>query len=152
MQYYVEKQVFSWLAKKVQICCPITWKSRFSHDAPKLLIFDALLRGKAGFLMMHQKGANFLHYYVEKQVFTLGAKISYIWCIITWKSRFSHDTPKRCKFVAILRFEAGFLTTHQKLLYLMHYYVEKQIFSWLAKKCKFVALFRFEAGFLMTQP
>ena len=26
-------------------------KSRFSHDAPKNLIFDALLRGKAGFLM-----------------------------------------------------------------------------------------------------
>ena len=31
-------------------------------------IFDALLRAKAGFLMMRQKGANLLHYYMEKQI------------------------------------------------------------------------------------
>ena len=33
----------------------------------------------------------------------------------------------------------------------MHYYVEKQVFSWVAKKCKFVALLRRKAGFLMTR-
>ena len=52
LHYYVLKQVFSLRAKT--------------------LIFDALLRGKAGFLMTHKK--------------------VHIWCIITWKSRFSHDT------------------------------------------------------------
>ena len=101
--------------------------------------------------MMHQKSANLLHYYVEKQVFSWRAKISNILYTITWKSSFSHDTPKRCKFVALLRFEASFLVTHQKFLYLMHYYVEKQVFSWHAKTCTFVALLRFEAGFLMTR-
>ena len=70
MHYYVEKQVFSWHAKKVQICCIITFRSRFSHHAPKTLIFDALLRGKAGFLMTCQKCTNLSHYYVEKQVFS----------------------------------------------------------------------------------
>ena len=32
----------------------------FSRDAPKTLIFDALLRGKACFLMTRQKGADLL--------------------------------------------------------------------------------------------
>ena len=51
--------------------------SRFSCDAPKRLILDALLQGKtllfyallrgiAGLLMTRQKGANLLHYYVSK--------------------------------------------------------------------------------------
>ena len=30
-------------------------KSRFSNDPPKTLILDALLRGKAGFIMMRPK-------------------------------------------------------------------------------------------------
>ena len=169
MHCYVEKQVFSWCAKKVQICCIITWKSRFSHDAtenklytrciitfqsrfshdaPNTLKFDALLRLKAGFLRMRQKSANLLPYYVEKQVFSWRTKNSYIWCIITRKSRFSHDAPKRCKFVAMLRRKAGFLMMHQNLMFyallrgkagflmmrqksanLLPYYVEKQVFS-----------------------
>ena len=39
-----------------------TRKSRFSHEAPKALISDALLHEKACFLMTCQKGANLLHY------------------------------------------------------------------------------------------
>ena len=54
-------------------------------------LFDALLRGKAGFLMTCPK-------------------------------------TKRT-FDALLRFVAGFLVTRQNLLYLMHYYVEKLVFS-----------------------
>ena len=127
MHYYVSKQVSSWHAKNSYVWCIITWKSRFSHDVPKRCKFDAILRGKAGFLMMRQN--------------------SYIWCIITWKSRFSHDAQKRCKFVAILRFEASFLMTHQKLLYLMHYYVEKQIFSWPAKKVQICCIITFRSRF-----
>ena len=154
MHHYVEKQVFSWRAK---ISFLMT------------LIFFALLRGKAGFLMTRQKGANLLHFYVSKHDFSWSTKNSYIWCIITWKSRFSHDTPKMYKFVALLRGKPGFLITCQKLLYLMFYYMEKQVFSWHAKKVqiccintwksrfshdtpkrsKCVALLRFEAGFLM---
>ena len=67
------------------------WKSRFFHDAPKTLIFDALIRGKAGFLMTRPK------------------------------TKFTFD--------ALLHNVAGFLVTCQKLLYLMHYYVEKQVCS-----------------------
>ena len=114
--------------------------------------FDVLLRFVAGFLMPCQN--------------------SYIWCIITRKSRFSHDVPKRCKFVALLRgkagflmtqpkakctfdallrFVAGFLMTHQNLLYLIHYNVEKQGFSWRTKTCKFTALLRGKAGIPMTR-
>ena len=76
---------------------------------PKTLKFDALLRGKAGFLVTRQKGAKLLHYYVEKQFFS-------------WRA-------KTLKFDALLRGKAGFLVTCQKLLNLMHYYVEKQVFS-----------------------
>ena len=100
MHYNMEKQVFSWRAKKVQICCIIKWKSRFSHDATenkvyiwciitfrsrfshdatKTLIFDVLLR--------------------EKQVFPWHAKNSYIWCINTWKSRFSHDATENKVYI-----------------------------------------------------
>ena len=56
----------------------------------------------------------------------------HIWCIITFRSRFSHDASK--------------------LECLMHYCLGKQVFSWRAKKCKFVALLRVKAGFLMMQP
>ena len=42
--------------------------------------------------------------------------------------------------------------TRQKLLYLIDYYVEKQVFSWHAKKVQIVALLRVKAGFLLTQP
>ena len=178
MYYYVEKQVFSWHAKKVHICCIITFRSRFSRDEPKTLtfdawcivtcknrfshdapkrckfvallrgkagflmtqpktkcIFDALLRFKAGFLMTRQKLLYLMHFYMEKQVFSWRdgkqsvylmhyygskqvyswrAKNFYIWCIVTRKSRFSHDAPKRCKFVALLRGKAGFLMTWPK--------------------------------------
>ena len=177
LHYYVEKQVFSWRAKISYILCIITWKSRFSHDVPKTLIFDVLKRGKAGFLMTRrklkctfdpllrfvagflltrQKLLYFMNYYVEKQVFSWRAKKVQICCLITCKSRFSHDAPKRCTFVALLRFEAGFLVRSQKLLHLMldallraktgflmmrqkganllHYYVEKQVFSWRNRK------------------
>ena len=205
MHYYLEKQVFSWRAKKVQICCFITWIGRFSHEAPKnanllhyyvekqvfswrakTLIFDSLLRGKAGFLMTRQKSANLLLYYVEKQIFSWRAekvqicciitfrsrfshdatvKKVYIWCIITFRSRFPHDAPKtlifdallreksrfshdaqkRCKFDALLRGKAGFLMMCQKLLYLMHYNVEKQVFSWRAKKVLICCIMTFRS-------
>ena len=52
-----------------------------------------ILSGKAGFLMTRQKGANLLHF--------------------KWKSRFSRDAPKRCKFFAFLSGKAGFLVTRQ---------------------------------------
>ena len=58
------------MPKKVQICCIITFRSRFSHRAPKILLFGAIVRGKADFLMTRQKGANLLHYYMLKQVFS----------------------------------------------------------------------------------
>ena len=109
MHYYVEKQVFSWRAKKVQICCIITWKSRFSHDVPKTPIFDALICGKAGFLMTQPK--------------------------------------TKCTLDALLRFVAGFLMTRQKLLYLMHYYVEKQVFPWRAKKVHICCIISWKSTF-----
>ena len=134
MHYCVEKQVFSWRAKKVQICCIIMWKSRFSHDAPKRFSFVALLRGKAGFLMMRQKGAHLMHYYVEKQFFSCTPKKSYIWCINTWKSRFSHDATENNVYIwCIITFRSKFSHDAPKNYYLIHYYLEKQFFSWRAK-------------------
>ena len=119
---------------KVYTRCIVTFQSRFSHDAQNTLIFDALLRGKAGFLMIRQKSANLLPYYVSKQVFSWCAKNSYIWCNITWKSRFSCDAPKTLTFDALLRGKTGFLMMRQKGAILLHYYVEKQIFSWRDRK------------------
>ena len=154
LHYYVEEQVLSWRAKISYILCIITWKSRFSHDVPKTLIFDVLKRGKAGilmtrqklkctfdallrfvagFLLTRQKLLHFMHNYVEKQGFSWHAKKVQICCINKFRSRFSHDVPKRCKFVALLRRKAGFFMMRQNLLYFMHYYVEKQVFSWHAK-------------------
>ena len=76
---------------------------------------------------------------------------SYIRCINTWKSGFLVTRPKtKCIFDALLRFVAGFLMTRQTLLYLMHYYVEKQFSHDALKRCKFVALLQVKAGFLMT--
>ena len=140
--YYLEKQVFSWCAKnsyiwcintrksrfshdatenKVCIWCIITFRSRFSRDATKTFIFDALLHGKAGFLMTRQKDANSLHYYVEKQVFQWRAKNSYIWCINTWKSRFSNDATENNVYIwCIITFRSRFSHDAPKLLYLMH--------------------------------
>ena len=70
---------------------------------------NALLRGKAGFLMMRQNfifdalisGKAGFHDATENKV--------YICCIGMFRSRFSHDA--------------------QRLLYLMHYNVEEQVFS-----------------------
>ena len=45
-------------------------ENRFSHDAPKNLIFDAMILGKSAFLMTRHKSAILLHYYVSKQVFS----------------------------------------------------------------------------------
>ena len=267
----MEKQVFSWRAKKVQICCILSgkagflwrakkckfvallrgkagflvtrqkganllrfkWKSRFSHDGPKRCKFVALLRGKAGFLVTRQKVANLLHFKWKSRFFRDATKNNvYIRCIITFRSRCSRDALKTlifvallhvkagflmtrlkgCKFNALLHGKAGFLTTRQKLyiwgintwksrfshdatenkayiccidtfpsrfshdaqrlLYLMHYYVEEQVFSWRAKKVQICciitwksrffhdapktliidALIREKAGFLMTRP
>ena len=156
IHHYVEKQGFSWRTKNMQIYCIIAWKSRFSYDAPKTLKFDTSFRGKAGFmtqqktkctfdallcfvagfLMTRQQLLYLLHYYVEKQVFPWHAKSSYIWCINTWKSRFSHDATedkvyfwcisfrsrfshdvtKTLIFDVLLLGKAAFLMTHQIML------------------------------------
>ena len=100
---------------KVCIWCNITFRSRFSRDATKTFIFDALLRGKAGFLMMRQKGAHLMHYYVEKQVFSWRAKSLIFDALIRGKAGFLMTRPKTmCTFDALLRFVAGFLMTRQK--------------------------------------
>ena len=60
MHYYVEKQVFSWRAKKVQICCIINVLKQ---------VFSWRNRKQSLYLM---------HYYVSKQVFSWRAKNTYI--------------------------------------------------------------------------
>ena len=45
---------------------------------------------------------NLMHYYVEKQVFSWHAKNSSIWCINTWKSRFSLEATEN-KVYSFLR-------------------------------------------------
>ena len=211
LHYHVIKQVFSWRPKKVQICCIITWKSRFSHDAPKNFYIWCINTWKS----------RFSHDPTENNV--------YIWCIFTFRSRFSRDALKTLIFVALLHVKAGFLMTclkgckcnallrgkagflmmrqnfifdalisgnagfhdatenkvyiccigtfrsrfshdAQRLLYLMHYNVEEQVFSWRAKNsyiwciiswksrfshdapkmCRIAALLRGKAGFPMT--
>ena len=87
----------------------------FSHDTPKTLIFDALIRGKACFLMMRPKTKCTFDALIRgKACFLMMRQNLYICCIITWKSRFSHYAPKRCKFVALLRVKAGFLMTQPR--------------------------------------
>ena len=125
-----EKAAFLiWRAKKLFFWCITTWKSRFSNYAPKTLIFDAFIRGKAGFLMRRKKGANLLHYFLEKQIFSWRtkkganllhydvekqafswrAKKTYIWCINTWKSRSFHDATKNKVYIwCIITFHSRF--------------------------------------------
>ena len=50
------------------------------------------------------------------------------------KQVFSWRDRKKYTFDALLHFPAGFLMTRQKLLYLMHYYVEKQVFLMTRQK------------------
>ena len=132
LHYYVEKEVFSWRAEKVQICCIFKWKSRFSREAPKRYKFVVFLSGKAGFLVTRQKVQIWCIFLVEKQVFSWHAKKVQICGIFKWKSRFSRDAIKRCKFDAFLSGKAGFLVTRQNLI-LMHYYEKRQVFLWRAK-------------------
>ena len=123
---YTWKSRFSYDAteKSVHLCI-ISFRTRFSHDVPKTLSFDAFLRGKAGFLMTRQKGAILLHYYYHDAPKTILFN-----ALIRGKASFLITRPKAmCTFDALLRFIAGFLMPRQKLLYLMHYYVEKQVFS-----------------------
>ena len=43
--------------------------------------------------------------------------------------------PKtNCTFDALFRFKAGFLVTRQKLLHLLHYYMEMQVFGMMHQK------------------
>ena len=117
--------------KDSYIWCIITWRSKFSHDAPKTLIFDALLCGKAGFSLLRKK-VYLMQFCVKScqrcvysMQFTWTSRFSHdateklmtIWCIVTFKSRFSHDTPKTFIFGALLCGKAGFLMMHQKLKY-----------------------------------
>ena len=132
LPYYVSKQVFSWRAKKVQNCCLIMCKSKFSHDAPKKCKFVTLSRVKAGFLMKRQKGANLLHYYLEKQVFS-------------WRA-------KTLIFYALFRGKAGFLMTRQKGANLLHYYVPKQFFSWRSKKVQICCIITGKSRFSHDVP
>ena len=115
--------------------------------------FNALLLGKAGFVMTRQKLDN--------------------WCINTWKSMFSHDATENKVYICCIdTFRSRFSLDAQKLLYLMQYYVEEQVFSWRAKKVQICCIFtwksrffhdtpktliidafiREKAGFLMTRP
>ena len=116
MHYYMEKQFFSWRATpKRCIFVALLHGKAGSHDAPKTLIIDALIRGKS----------RFSHYATENKV--------YIWCIISFQSRFSHGAPKTLIFDALIREKAGFLMTRPKN-------------PWL-----FDALLRFKASFLITR-
>ena len=152
--YYVDKQVFSWRAKKVQICCIITFRSRFSHDAPKRCKFDSLIRGKAGFLKTQPKTkctcrSRFFSWRTKSyiwciitwksrfsQVFSWRAKKVLICCNITWKSRFSHDAPKTLIFDAFICGEAVYSWHAELPLYLVHYYSIQTInvLSWCKRQ------------------
>ena len=89
---------------------PFPWNSRYRSspvfDAlfplkiDQICIFDAILSGKSGFLMMRPKCAYFMHYYVEKQFFS-------------WRA-------PNVQIVALLRGKAGFLMTRQKGVNLLH--------------------------------
>ena len=93
------------------------FRSSFSHDAPKTLIFDALLCVKADFLMMLEKGAHLLHFYAEKQVFSCPAKTLVFDALIRGKAGFLVTRPKKeCTFDALLRFVAVFSQNAPKSL------------------------------------
>ena len=83
---------------------------------------------KQGFFMTHKNGANLLHYYVEKQVSRGAPKLLNLMHYYVEKQVFSKHA-KTLKFDALLRGKAGFLVTRQKGAKLLHYYVEKQVFS-----------------------
>ena len=103
------KQVFSWRAKNSYIWCINTWKTGFLMTPPKTkCAFDALLHFVAGFLMTRQKLLNLMQYYVKKQVFSWHAKKLQICCIITWKSRVSHDAPKNSYIWCIYTWKSRF--------------------------------------------
>ena len=96
--------------------------------------FNALLLGKAGFLMTRQKLDNwcintwksmFSHDATENKV--------YICCIDTFRSRFSLDVQRLLYLMQYYVEEQVFFMTRQKGANLLHYYVEKQVFSWHAK-------------------
>ena len=130
--YYVDKQVFSWRAKKVQISCIITFGSRFSHDAPKRCKVYALIRGKAGFLMTQTK---------TKCTFD---------ALLRFVAGFSHDAPKVI-FDALLHGNAGFLMTRRKGAHLLQYYVEKQVFSWRTKNSYIWCIYTWWTSLLMAR-
>ena len=152
----MEKQVFSWCdPKKKYIWCIITFRSRLSHDAPKTLIFDAFLRGKAGFLMMR-----------PKKECTFDALLRFI---ITFRGSFSLDAPKTLIFDAFLCVKADFLMTRQKGAHLLHYdatekrvyiwciitfhyYVSWQFFSWRAKNSYIWCIFMWKSRFSHKAP
>ena len=80
--------------------------------------------------MTLQKDANLFQFYVGKQVFSCRAKTLKFDTLLRGKAGFPMTRPKtKCTFDALLRFVACFLVTHQKLLNMMHYHVEKQVFS-----------------------
>ena len=64
------KSRFSRDAPKLLILVHYNVKSRFSRDAPKKCKFVAFLSGKAGFLVTRQNRLNLMHYYVKMQVFS----------------------------------------------------------------------------------
>ena len=130
MHYYVEKQVFSWQAKKR--CIFVTFlreEAGFLKILKTRCISVALLRWKAGFSLLRKKVylmqfcVKSCQRYVYSMQFTWTSRFSHdateklmtIWCIVTFKSRFSHDTPKTFIFGALLCGKAGFLMMHQKL-------------------------------------
>ena len=47
--------------------------------------------------------------------------------------------------------KAGFLVTRPKDANLLHYYEEKQVFSWRAKKVQICCILSGKAGFLVTR-
>ena len=139
----MEKQVFSWCDRKqcvhlmhYNVC------SRFSHDAPIKVLICCIITWNSRFFPWHVKNSYIWCINTWKSRFSHEATVNnvYIWCIIMFHSRFSHDAPKTLIFDALLPGKAGFLMTCQKLLYLMHYlylmheYVEKQVFSWRHRK------------------
>ena len=58
--------------------------------------------------MTRQKGANLMHYYVEKAGFLMKRHKLLTLMQFYVESRFSRDVPKRCKFVPLLRGKASF--------------------------------------------
>ena len=68
--------------------------------------------------------------------------------LLRGKAGFLMTQPKtKCTFDALLRFVAGFLMTRQKLLFLMLYYTEKQVFSCRAKKVQICYIITWKSRF-----